>query len=446
MKLKKAKNMKTIKSIFRILFTALLIFCFAANASAQERKETFEKSYKLSSAGDFTFNCYDTDLKVNTWQKDEVKLVGEIFITGGDKEDQDVLVEVFNNPKVSQFGNSLNIETDMAKNTVMIGFGPKMTITLVNGKKVKIDKYKVNYTLWIPESVTFNLNSKYNDIQVATLTGKANFKLFDADLTMVSFGKDSKFDMKYSSASIGRGGDAIMDIYDSELEAIEMNNVEIESKYSEIEIGSLNTLDFNSYDDDIKIGKINSLKSEAKYSDYKIRSNMANCIIDFYDSDIDAMNIYKLVFNAKYSSLEAGNVNSVNISSLYDSDLILGTVGEFICNDSKYDNIRVTAIGKLINMPLVYDTDLDFGKALPGFEGLTGDFKYSSLNIIIDPVIEFSLKFDATYGSFNFPKNRIKISEMDIKESGKKHFVGQTKENPACNIVVKSYDSVISLN
>jgi len=446
MKLKKAKNMKTIKSIFRILFTALLIFCFAANASAQERKETFEKSYKLSSAGDFTFNCYDTDLKVNTWQKDEVKLVGEIFITGGDKEDQDVLVEVFNNPKVSQFGNSLNIETDMAKNTVMIGFGPKMSVTLVNGKKVKIDKYKVNYTIWIPESVTFNLNSKYNDIDVAALTGKANFKLYDADLTMLSFGKDSRFEMKYSSASIGKGGDAIMNIYDCELEAIEMNKVEIESKYSEIEIGTINTLDFNSYDDDIKIEKLNSLKTEAKYSDFKIRSNMANCIIDFYDSDIDAMNIDKLVFNAKYSSLEGGDVKSVNISTLYDSDIKLGMVGEFVCNESKYDDIRITSISKLVNMPLVYDTDISFGKALAGFESFTANFKYGSVKMYIDPSIEFSIKLDATYGSVDFPKDRIKVREMNITESGKKYFEGQTKENPACKIEIKSYDCTIGLN
>ena len=66
--------------------------------------------------------------------------------------------------------------------------------------------------------------------------------------------------MKYSSAAIGKGGDAILDIYDSEIEAKEMNNVELVSKYSEIEIESINTLDFNSYDDDIKIGKINSLE------------------------------------------------------------------------------------------------------------------------------------------------------------------------------------------
>jgi len=446
MKLKKAKNMKTIKSIFRILFTALLLISFAGNTTAQERKETFEKSYKHSSSGDFTFTCYDTDLKVNTWQKDEVKIMGEIIISGGDKEDQDELVKVFNNPKVSQLGNSLNIETDMAKNTVMIGFGPKMTVTLVNGKKVKIDKYKVTYTLWIPENVTFNLNSKYNDIEVAALTGKANFTLYDADLTMLSFGNDSRFEMKYSSASIGKGGDAVMNIYDCELEAIEMNKVEIESKYSEIEIGTLNTLDFNSYDDDIKIGKINSLKTEAKYSDFKIRSNMENCIIDFYDSDIDAMNMDKLVFNAKYSSLEAGDVKVVNIRSLFDSDIRLGTVGEFICDESKYDDIRISAIGKQINLPLVYDTDLNFGKALPGFESLTGDFKYSTLHIIIDPAIEFSIKLDATYGSVDFPKDRIKVREMNITENGKKYFEGQTKENPACKIDVKSYDSVISLN
>ncbi len=434
--------MKTIKQISKILLASIILIISVNAGFTQERKESFEKSYKLNSTGEFSFSCYDTDLKINTWKKDEVKLSGEIIIEGGKAEDQEELIEMFQNPEISQSANSLKIETNMTKGT--IGISPIMKITLVNGKVIKIKKFKANYTLWIPESIAFNLKSKYNDIDIATLTGKVDFELYDVDLTMLGFGKDSKFEMKYSSASIGKGGDAIMDIYDCEIEAKELNNVEINSKYSEIDIQEINTLDFNSYDDDIKIGKINSLTSEAKYSDYRINSNIKNCILTFYDSDIDAQNIDQLVFSAKYSSFDAKNVKSIKIENIYDSNMNLGIVGEFICNETKYDEIDFEAITKSISLPNAYSLDLSIDKVEPSFESFTGNFKYGSVRMNLDPALEFSLDYETTYGNVNFPKNRVKIKDMNL-DGSKQFFKGQTSDNPQCEIQFKAYDVDINL-
>lgn len=434
--------MKTIKQASKI-FLALVFLITTINLSATERRETFEKTYKLSKTGDFIFSCYDTDLKVNTWNKDEVKFVGEILIQGGDEDDQQKLIEVFQNPEVLQSPNSLKIETNLAKNTVVIGF--VKTITLVDGKKIRVDKFKVNYELWIPESVAFNLKSKYNNIDIATLTGKVDFDLYDVDLTMLSFGKDSKMQMKYSSAAIGKGGDAIMDIYDSEIEAKEMNDVELVSKYSEIEIESINTLDFNSYDDDIKIGKINSLKTEAKYSNYRIEGNLKNAIVDFYDSDISMGDVDQLVFSAKYSSLEAGNVRSAKINVLYDSKIELAVVDEFICMESKYDEIEFDTITKSLYLNNAYSLELRIDKALASLEEFYGDFKYGSIDISLDPSLEFNIDFNTTYGDVDFPKDRIKNRDVYIKEDGKQSFEGSTSQNAKCNIKFKGYDTDFDL-
>ena len=434
--------MKTIKQISKILIAILIVITSINSSFAQERKDSFEKTYKLNSTGNFTFSCYDTDLKVNTWKKDEVKLMGEIIIEGGDKEDQDKLIEVFKNPETSQSANSLKIETNMSTFTVIIG--PFRKTTLVDGTKIKVEKYKVNYTLWLPESINFNLKSKYNTIDIATLTGKVNFNLYDADLTMLSYGKDSKFEMKYSSASIGKGGDAIMDIYECELEAIEMDNVEINSKYSKIDITSINTLDFDSYEDKIKINKINSLSSKAKYSDYRINDDITNCNINLYDSDIEAKNIDQLVFTAKYSSLRALNINSIKISNLYESKIDASIVGKFSCNESKYDKIEFEAITKYIDFTSAYELNLRVGKVDPNFESFTGYFQYGTVSLPLDPNLDFSLKFETTYGDIDFPKNRLKINDMNFNDS-KKHFEGQTSDNPKCKIEFTAYDTDFNL-
>ena len=436
--------MKTIKQISKILLASIILFISVNAGFAQERKESFEKSYKLNSTGEFSFSCYDTDLKINTWKKDEVKLSGEIIIEGGKAEDQEKLIEVFKNPETTQSSNSLKIETKMAVSTIIIG--PFKRTTLIDGKTtIRVEKYKANYTLWIPESIAFNLKSKYNDIDIATLTGKVDFELYDVDLTMLSFGKDSKFEMKYSSASIGKGGDAIMDIYDCEIEAIEMNNVEMSSKYSEIDIQAINTLDFNSYDDDIEIGKINSLTSEAKYTDYRIKGNMANCIINFYDSDINAQNIDQLVFSGKYSSIDALDVKSVKIDDLYDSNIELGKVGEFICNESKCDEIDFEAVTKSISFKSAYELELSVAKVEPSFESFLGEFKYGFVKLPLDPAIEFCLKFETKYGDVEFPKNKVKIQDMNFDDT-KKLFEGQTSDKPTCKIEFIAYETDFDLD
>ncbi len=434
--------MKTLKQIFNIVLTFTIVGLTVGSINGQERKEKFEKTFQIKAPGEFNFSCYDTDLKVNTWQKNEVKLMGEIMIKGGDQKDQDELIEIFKNPEVSESTNSLSIETNMASSTVI--FGPFMKMTLVNGKKVKIDKYTAKYTLWIPESIAFSLKSKYNNIDIAKLAGKVQFDLYDADLTMLSYGKDSRFNLRYSSASIGTGGDAILDIYDSEIEAIQMGHVEMNSKYSEIDIKKINTLDFNSYDDELILGEINSLKSEAKYSNYEITGDMENCLIDFYDSDLDAQNIKKLILTGKYSSIEAHNVGEVTINTIYDSNLKLGHVGKFSCSESRYDEMKFEQIDKSIVFDSAYELALNVNTVGKEFEKFKGDFKYGSVVLPLDSTLEFYLKFQTTYSDVDFPKNRLRVIDMNFEDS-KKLFEGQTKENPSCKIEFIAYETDFNL-
>ncbi len=435
----KTKNQKL---PFNIIIVTILIL-ISNTIKAQEQKESFDKIYPLSATGNLEFNCYDTDLKVKTWNKDEVKLTGEIIITGGDKEDQDKLFEVFKNPEITQGLNSLKIFTNLAKNTITVG--PITTITLVNGNKIKINKYTAKYTLWIPESVAFILKSKYNDIEIAPLKGKIMFDLYDADLTLAGFGSDAQFDLKYSNASIGKGGNAILNVYDSDIEAIELNNVNIESKYSGITIGIANALKVNSYDDDVVFEKANSLISVAKYSDFKIKGDLNTANLDFYDSDITGLNIGQLMLTGKYSEVKAGNVNQLYIKNIYDSDIRLAEVGDFICDESKYDYIVFSGIKTSVKMQDAYDSDLIVGKVDQSFKFFEGNFKYCSINMPLDPALNFSLEFETTYGEVKYPKERFLKNITSIKENGKHQFSGSTSENAPCNIKFTAYDSNVSL-
>ena len=435
--------MKTIKQISKIFLASILILSFTQVKADNERKESFEKTYKLDKTGKFNFSCYDTDLKINTWDKNEVKLTGEIIIDGGDKEDQDELINVFKNPEANESFKSLSIETNMAKNTIIIG--PFKKITLVNGKTIKVDKYKATYTLWVPQSIALSLKSKYNNINIANLSGDVDFDLYDADLTLVSFGKKGKFKFKYCSVDIGSGDNAEFDVYDSDFEIKNLKVVSINSKYSGFNIGNMAMLTAISYDDDYTIQNISNFTCEAKYSDFKIYSNMEMASLNFYDSDFSAKDINSVKFSAKYSSFRIGNANVCEIPELYDSDVRLENVGSLNCNDSKYDEIEMESISKSIKLPSAYTLNLKVHKVESSFEEFTGEFKYGSVKLPLTEALEFNLNYETTYGSVIIPENKVKV-KTNISDNSKHSFDGSTAENAKCTIQFTGYDIDFDFN
>lgn len=435
--------MKTLKQTYSILLFSLILVVGINSSFAQERTDSFEKTYSISSTGSFNFSCYETDLKVNTWSKDEIKIKGEIIIRGGDQADQDKLLEVFKNPEVSQSANALKIETNIAKSTIVLG--PFKKITLVNGKTIRVDKYEVRYTLWIPEEINFHLRSKYNDIDIATLKGNVNFDLYEVDLTLASF-KNAKFNMKYSSAEIGKGESAKLDVYECEFEIIDISKIMANTKYSDYTIGNASILAVDSYEDNFKIQNLRTgLTGQAKYSDFEINSNVSQLKMDVYETDIEAVHVDNIEYAAKYSTLKTGNINTLMCKSMYEVKIYANVVSEFSCEESKYDHISFQKIKKSINLPSTYELEMDIQSVDTGFEKFYGDFKYGNVNLPLDSKIEFSLKFETKYGDVDFPKNRLKIIEMDFEDS-KKNFYGQTKENAPCKIEFTAYDTEFNLD
>ncbi|HAF27596.1 MAG TPA: hypothetical protein DCG75_00975 [Bacteroidales bacterium] len=434
--------MKTLKQISKIALISLFILTGINNCFAEDIKDKFEKTFKLNKTGEFSFSCYETDLKINTWDKNEVKLTGEIIINGGSSEDQKKLIDAFKNPEISESENSLTIKTDIAKNTFVIG--PFKKITLVNGNTIRVDKYKASYTLWIPESVAFNLKSKYNNIDIANLTGALDFNLYEVDLTLAGF-KRGNFNMKYSSAQLVKGETAKFDVYECELEIKEINTFSTNTKYSKFNIGTVGMIALGSYEDDFKIQNlIQGITGQAKYSDFNIESNTQVIKMDVYESDIYAKNVKELEYTSKYSTFSAQNINSIKCESLYETKIYAVVVDDFSCKESKYDNISFKTITNSISIVSAYELDMNIESVKQGFKSFKGDFKYGSIKLPLDPSIEFSINFKTTYGNVDFPKNRVKIKIMDFEDS-KKSFEGQTSENPACKIEFTAYDTNFDL-
>ncbi len=434
------KAMKKVKSIFKILTLIVLFSLLATYSSGQDDKEArFEKSYKLNHDGKLAFNIYDSDLKVNVWEKSEVKLAGEIIITGGKIDDREKLIEAFKEPEVKSGINSLDIDAKFWKNRISIG--PLNRISLKNGKKVSVRNFKTAYTLWIPDNIEFELKSKYNDVEIADFTGIFSFDLYDADITTGNFGDKSVFNAKYSTLLLGNGMNASFDIYDCKVTGKDLADIDVVSKYSTLKFSTIKSAKIESYDDDFDIKNLSGIEATAKYASFLLGGEMGNSSFDLYDSDVKGGSYNTLSFSAKYSELVADEIGDLNIDAIYDCTLKIDNIENFTCNESKYDEIHLGTVNKTITMPYVYDIQLNVDNLPETFSKFSGDFKYGSVTLKADPGLNYKLSCQQTYGNLDYPKERFTNKPLTyIEKNSKIEFESSTTPDAPCEIIYTAYD------
>jgi hypothetical protein len=423
-----------------VLFFVLFYSFIAYSMNQDEIKENFEHSYKLSPDGKLEFEVYESDLKVNVWENSEVKLAGEIIVSGGEAEGRELLISAFKNPEVQTGINSLHINTAFWKSSSSF-MGIMIKTTLKSGEKVNVKEFKASYTLWIPESIEFLLNSKYNNVEIADFSGIFIFDLYDTDIHTGDFVDNSEFKAKYSALILGNGGNTSFKIYDCNITAQNLKNVEIESKYSTLEFSSVNSLKGESYDDDFDIKNLADIRMKARYSLFLLEGQMGNAVFDLYDTDVKGGSYGSLNWDSKYSELNAEKVGNVSISSMYDCILKINQVDDFTCTESRYDDIYLGTAGNSISMPDAYDIQLKIDKLSQQFSGFDGDFKYGSVTLITDPALDYKLSCKNIYGSVGYPKERFSNNPLiHIEKDSRVQIEGSTDPDATCEINFTAYD------
>ncbi|RPH31789.1 MAG: hypothetical protein EHM93_12230 [Bacteroidales bacterium] len=434
--------MKNGKSIFRIsAFIAVLILIInPIFANSNEVKDRFEKIYKVSESDKLIFDIYDSDLQINTWKSNEIKFTGEILISGGEKKDVDLLLNAFKNPIVSQDAGSININTRFSEGTtIILGFYKRTK--LITGESVSISSFKATYAIWVPESIAFKLHSKYNSIKAGNLLGSIDFDLYNVELNMGDFGDKSNFSAKYSTVNAGKGKDVRFEIYDSKFNIDELNKVIVNSKYSKVTIKSVNLLVLESYDDTYTIDNLRGIDISAKYSTLNAKGNSNLGKFDLYDCNVQVEDFTKIEFDSKYSEFSANRVGTFTIRSSYNDTYDITEVNDFSCIDSKYNKIRLGTVQSSISLPSSYDSELIIQRVSSSFTSFKGDFKYGSVRLMIDPMLNYRLICTNTYGEINYPKERFKNKPLIyIEKDSKTQFETSTDPNAKCEINFTSYD------
>jgi len=438
--------MKSVGLIFKILLVVLALSGLKSKTNAQSetpKGNVLNASLirDLPANGELIINNYDAELEIKVWNNPKVEIKSELIVEVDSQEDLIKLAKAFAIKVVDEKKDRLSIDTKFYKSMVSM-FGKKTTLELITGEKITVKKIvKASHIAYIPQSANLQIISKYNKLNIENISGNIKLNLYDVDIYMGNFGSTGNFDMKYSKANIGNGGNSTFMLYDTDIDAGELGNVKVDAKYSKLIIKKTNDLSIVSYDDDFVVGQLSKITADAKYSTFRLNGDTGDSKFELYDSDIFGKNFKSISFSAKYSDLRIGDIGELIIPSSYDNNYYLGVVGSLNCSESKYDMFRLDGANGSLDFPNTYDADILIKNTSANFKGLSGKFTYGKVYLKLDNSQQFNLNFSSTYGNITFPTDKFKIKSLSDKTDSKRIFEGSTAADAKCNIKFTSYDT-----
>lgn len=433
------KNIVLISKIVVVL--AIILLSGTLLAQPKDLKISIDKNWNVASNDRLKITFYDSDVKFSTWEKNEVRISGEIILEGINTEDFKTLSTAV--AELIDKSNGTNIDTRLIESSKTSNlFGSTTKIELYNGEKISVGKIKISYQLWMPATMSLNLSSKYNNLKIDNLKGDVNLELYNCDVDMGDFGDKSHFDAKYSTVNAGKGKDVKFEIYDSKFTFDELNKVIVNSKYSKFTSKSVNLLVLESYNDTYTIESLKGIDIDAKYTTLNAKGNSNLGKFNLYDCTINIENFTRIEYDSKYSELKANKVETFDIKTSYNDTYEVKEVNDFSCEDSKYNKIHLGVVQSLINLPSCYDSEIIAQKISSSFMSFKGDFKYGTVKLIADPALNYKLICNNTYGEISYPKERFKSKPLIyIEKDSKTQFESSTDPNAKCEINFTSYDT-----
>ncbi len=241
--------------------TAGVILCFilAANAvawSAEEKRKTIEKSYKVSEATELYFSNSFGKMHINTWDKNQVDVRIEIIVeAGSESRAQDFLERITIDIDDGDPGRELSFKTN------------------INGKKSgRNTSFEVNYKINMPKRNPVTVKNSFGDVYTGSLSGNAKIDVQYGNLNTESLSGNAEVRLAFGSglSKIEELTNGELRLSYSKLNVEKMGRVEVNSQFSTLEIERAQFLELTGKYGEIEIEEIDDLEADVNFSGFEV--------------------------------------------------------------------------------------------------------------------------------------------------------------------------------
>jgi hypothetical protein len=238
-----------------------------------EKKKTLTKTFTVNSKDRLSINNQHGDVKIELWDKNEIKV--DITITGyGSSESK--AQELIDNVEITdkREGDKISFKTFIDSDNSSWNWGNNWSWS---GKKddencncPKTKKgVEINYNVYMPRTNALSVSNKYGKTIIpqfdAPLKVTSNYGSFTSDRLK---GLDKDIFVQYGTGNIKQMDDGDLQISYSKLNVDKADNLKLKNNYGSVTLDDINNLDGTFQYSSGKIGRINETgKLNISYSD-----------------------------------------------------------------------------------------------------------------------------------------------------------------------------------
>ena len=234
-----------------------------------EKKKIISKSFTVDSKDKLSINNQHGEVKVELWNKNEIKV--DITITGygnSEKKAQELLdnVEIIDKKE----GEKISFKTLIDSDNNSWHWGNNWSWKSDKKEDENIKKgVEVNYMIYMPRTNSLTVSNKYGKTIIAQFSAPlkvtSNYGSFTSDRLT---GADKDIFVQYGSSNIKQMDDGDLHIAYSKLTIDKADNLKLTNNYGSVTLDDINNLDGTFQYSSGKIGKINETgKLSISYSD-----------------------------------------------------------------------------------------------------------------------------------------------------------------------------------
>lgn len=412
---------------FKIWIAAFALL-IALPLSAKKTEQSKVYNYKTACSKDVKFKLIanDTKININTWDKDEIVIKLTVLVEAEDQESVDTfLSKVDFKPLFSN--NELSLAPPLSYsgyNSNSLKSSSRIKITFKDGDKVKVNKHKMEYEIFMPKSGRLYLKNSYGDVNIGDLSGESVIDLNSADLTAGLLSR-SKITVKYADANVEGMHDGSLKLFEGNLNLKHARDLKLNTRYSRVNIEKADKLSLTSYEDKIQIGSLDELTVNIKYSSLEVLKLQNLKVDQAYELDAKLPSIGRAEFlNTKYSNYLIGTADELKINQSYEDDIYIESIDRFLL-DGKYAKIKILKLNESCWVK-GYEVDVKLENVAADFGEIRVEGKYMDLIFAIATSSKYQLNAKVKYpdfsydaGAFDVETNSKTGETIDLKMSKK---------------------------
>jgi hypothetical protein len=265
------------------------------------KSKEVSQEISTSKSPDIYIDNSSRSILVKIWDQPKVKVTTTVFYEGDGKLSDEEWFEKLN-LSLRMLGSSVKIKsgsigggsyTTTSGTYAWSGGSNSNGVAVFNGNGQNIgtkSNIKRIVTVYVPAGTKLDIESKYADVQLSGAFADANIDLTNGNLDAENINK-LQLRSKYSNVTLENVVTAEIDFINGRFTAKNIDDADIDTKYSTIEMGNVKKIVFRSTNDEYEMEEVGEIRGRKNYGNLRITKLNGSLELDGTNADVKVRNV-----------------------------------------------------------------------------------------------------------------------------------------------------------